>query len=205
MTQFFHMTWPSKKLSDKFIASIQNPCTPYTILSPSYFRTVSMPYTCIPRLHVGISNSESDSWSRSTPPPNHCQQWTGIRNLQILDSKIDNWRHCLQAIVPCPLDRLWGHWWRNFLDPHFWTRTCSEIIADFHSAYPAKSGPLSSLWLRQHFTSIESYCSFPNFTKRKSILFTILLLIVESSTSSLPAPEPLFNPWESSSNAHLLP
>jgi len=46
-------------------------------------------------------------------PTNHCWWWTGIWNLR--NPWLQDWQLmlCLQAIVSCPLDRVWGHWWRT--------------------------------------------------------------------------------------------
>jgi len=78
------------------------------------------------------------------------------------------------SIVSCPLDRVWGHWRRNFLDPHLQLGHASILVADFHSAYPAKPGPISSLWLKAYFSFEVLIEVFTHFTSQP-VLFTILL------------------------------
>ena len=64
---------------------------------------------------------------------------------EILDSKIDNQHHACKLLYLV-------HWtgYEGTDKENSWIlasklRHASELVADFHSAYPAKSGPLSSL------------------------------------------------------------
>jgi len=73
----------------------------------------------LPCFHAGTGNSELDSWTHSTPPLSIASMMNW--NLKFLKSWLQDWQPllCLQAIVSCPLDRVWGHWWRNFMDTCF--------------------------------------------------------------------------------------
>jgi len=102
------------------------------IPSPSDFQTVSMLYTQF---------SMSQCWNQqlriqfpimfNPHPPNHCWWWTGIQNLRNPWLQDRQLTLCLQTIVSCPLDRVWGHWWRNFLGPCFWAWKCFQTCCGF--------------------------------------------------------------------------
>src|SRR5882724_1288914 len=116
---------------------------------------------------------------------------------EILDSKIDNRRHA------CKLLYLF-HWtgYEGTDKETSWIIAselghASELIVDFHSAYPAKSGPLSSLWLRHISLQLEALLKLHTFYKSNQFYLLFYSLIVESSTStsSLPADRPPSRPW----------
>ena len=97
-------------------------------------------------LYVGTSTSKLNSEPSPTTTTTCLGRWrTRIWNLW--DIGLQGWQStpCLQTTIPCPLDRLWGHWQRNS-----WILTtelghASGLIMDFHKAYLAKPGPLSNL------------------------------------------------------------
>src|SRR5882724_1472621 len=116
------------------------------ILSLSDFRTVSVLYTQF---------STSQCWNQQlrirfpidfNPHPRQSLSTMNqkFEISEILDSKIDNRRHACKPLYLV-------HWtgYEGTDEETSWIlasklRHASELVADFHSAYPAKSGPLSS-------------------------------------------------------------
>jgi len=128
-----------------------------------------------PCLNVGTSNSKSDSWLVQPPPlPNHCWWWTRIWNLW--NPRLQDWQLilCLQAIVTCLLDRVWGHWWRNFLDPHFWAQTCFQTCCRFPLCISSQAWSPFSLWIR-HISVLKFYLKSSHFLQvNQSIYYSTL-------------------------------
>jgi len=113
---------------------------------------------------------------------------------EILNSKIDNQHHCLQAIVSCPLDRVWGHWWRNFMEPCFQAQTCFWTCCRFPLCISSQVWPFFKSLTQAHFTSIWSLIwSFHTFYKSNQFYLLILLshsriiIIITSSQSPHPS------------------
>jgi len=169
--QYFHMTQPSKKLSDKFLS-------PYEILAlpGTHSVTLWLPdslHTVHPVFHIsmfGTRNSEADPDCVQPPPHQSLLRWTGFEISEILDSKMTT------NVVPVKLLYLvrwtgyWGHWPRNFLDPRFRRLRCISI-------------------------QFEVLLKFSKLYKLKHFYLLSYSLIVESSTSSSPAPKPPSKLW----------
>jgi len=149
-------------------------------------------------------------------PPPHPSLWWWTGNLKFPKSSTPRLTTllCLIFIVSCLLDRVWGHWWRDSWIIASKLRHASELVVDFHSAYLAKSGPLSSLWL---LTSefLVSWCFFEDtFFMFKPIRFYLLQSHVyiciqhyfQTPSSCLSAPFPFPDSPTSSyaSSAHSL-
>src|SRR5467141_3057571 len=145
--QFFRTTRPSKKLSDKFLG-------PYEILARPGTHSVMLrlldslravhPVFHVSMLEPATPNPIPD---RIQPPPLliTVNDEPEFKISEILDTKIDNQCHA------CKLLYLF-HWtgYEGTDEETSWILTsehghASELVSDFHKAYPAKPGPLSSL------------------------------------------------------------
>src|SRR5882724_2927916 len=127
--------------------TIQNPCTTW---HPFHHTTTSGQSSCctpgIPRFHAGTSDPNPIPGHIQPPPlPITVDDKPEFQISEILNSKIDN-RHCT-----CKLLYL-VHWtgYEGTDEETSWILAsklghASELVADFHSAYSAKPGPLSSL------------------------------------------------------------
>ena len=83
--------------------------------------------------------------SSTTPPPITVDDEPEFKISEILDSKIDNRRHTCKLLY-----LVHGTGYEGTNEETSWILAselghASELIADFHLAYPAKSGPLSKL------------------------------------------------------------
>jgi len=93
--QFFHMTQPSKKLSDKFLGPYESLHFLAPIQSLSDFQTVLHAVNLV--FHISMlepATPKSESQLCSTPPlPIMSMDQPEFEVSEILDSKIDNWHH----------------------------------------------------------------------------------------------------------------
>src|SRR5882724_11588390 len=144
--QFFHMTRPSKKLAEKFLGPykiLARPGTHSVMLQlPDSLRAVH-PVFHVSMLEPAIPNLIPDR-IQPPPPPITVDDEPEFKISEILDSKIDNCRRtCKLLYLVC---------WMGYEgtdEETSWILAselghASELVADFHSAYSAKPGPLSS-------------------------------------------------------------
>ena len=144
--QFFRTTRPSKKLSEKFLGPFeiiaQAGTRSFTLRLPDTFRSVH-PVFHISMLEPSIPNVVPNR-IQDPPVPVEIDGESEYEIAQILDSKIDRRRHC---------KLLYYVRWLGYegTDEEFsWLPAselghASEYVSDFHSAYPSKPGPLSSI------------------------------------------------------------
>src|SRR5882724_1857239 len=141
------MTRPSKKLSDKFLG-------PYEILALPGTHSVTLQLldslrAIHPVFHVSMLEPATlnliPNQVQPPPLPIIVDDEPEFEIYKIIDSKIDN-RH-----RACKLLYL-VHWtgYKGTDEETSWILAselghAAELVVDFHSAYPAKSGPLSSL------------------------------------------------------------
>ena len=144
--KFFHSTRPSKKLSKKFLGPFDIIAQPgthsFTLRLPDSMRMVH-PVFHVSMLEPATPNTISNQ-IQPPPPPLDINGEVEYKIAEVLDSKIDR-RH------KCKL--LYYVRWLGYegSDEEFtWLPAtkldhASDIVSDFHSAYPAKPGPLSLL------------------------------------------------------------
>ena len=144
--KFFRTTRPSHKLSDKYLG-------PYEILAKagSHSFTLRLPDTfrgVHPVFHVSMlepaTPNEIPNRSQSPPPPVDVQGELEYEIAEVVDSKIDRRRSCKLLY----LVRWLGY--ENTDDKFSWLPAtelehATELISDYHSAYPAKPGPLNKI------------------------------------------------------------
>jgi len=141
------MTRPSKKISDKFLGLYKILALPgthsVTLQLPDSLHAVH-PVFHISMLEPATLNLIPDH-IQPPPPPIIVDDELEFKISEILDSKIDNRHHACKLLYIV-------HWmgYEGTDKETSWIlasklRHASELVADFHSAYPAKSGPLSSL------------------------------------------------------------
>jgi hypothetical protein len=144
--KFFRSTRPSHKLSEKYLG-------PFEILAKagSHSFTLRLPDTIRgvhPVFHVSMlepaTPNEIPNRVQSPPPPVDVQGELEYEISEVLDSKIDRRRSCKLLY----LVRWLGY--ENTDEEFSWLPAielehAKELISDFHSAYPHKPGPLSSL------------------------------------------------------------
>ena len=141
--KFFKTTRPSPKLSEKFLGPFEviaqvGPQS-YTLRLPDYMRSVHPVY------HVSMLEPHSPSVipnrTPSPPPPVEVEGDLEFEIAEVLDSKLDRRRKCsLLYLVR----------WAGYegTDDEFSWLPANELdnapdaVADFHSRYPEKPGPL---------------------------------------------------------------
>lgn len=145
-SQFFRTTRPSKKLSEKYLGPYEIIAQPgsvsFTLRLPDSMRAIH------PVFHVSMLEPHTpnpfEGRSDPPPPPVEVEGETEYEIACIVDSKIDRRRVCklLYKVI-----------WLGYEDtdeesswlPATELEHASEHLEDFHKAYPAKPGPLSSL------------------------------------------------------------
>ena len=144
--KFFRSTRPSHKLAEKYLG-------PFEILAKagSHSYTLRLPDTIRgvhPVFHVSMLEpavpNEIPNRVQSPPPPVDVQGELEYEISEVLDSKIDRRRSCKLLY----LVRWLGY--ENTDDEYSWLPAtelehAKDLITDFHTAYPAKPGPLANL------------------------------------------------------------
>ena len=142
--QNFRTTRPSKKLSEKFLGPYeiiaQVGSVSFTLRLPDSMRSIH------PVFHVSMlepaTPNEIPNRIQSPPPPVDIDGEPEFEISEILDSKIDKRRKCkLLYLVK------WAGY-EGTDDETSWIPAmelghASEVVTDFHMAYPGKPGPLS--------------------------------------------------------------
>ena len=141
------MTRPSRKLSEKnlgpFEIIAQVGTHSFTLRLPDSMRAVH------PVFHVSMLEPATPNVIpnrvQPPPPPIEIDGEPEFEISEILDSKIDNRRRACKLLY---LVRWAGY--EGTDEEMSWILTselghASEVVADFHAAYPDKPGPLSSL------------------------------------------------------------
>jgi len=147
-SEYFRSTRPSKKLSDKYfgpypiIAQVGKQS--YTLRLPDSMRAVH-PVFHVSQLEPSVRNIIPNR-VQPPPPPVEIDGEPEFEISEILDSKIDNRRRTCKLLY---LVRWSGY--EGTDEETSWILAtelehASELVSDFHSAYPAKPGPsLSSI------------------------------------------------------------
>ena len=141
------MTRPSKKLSEKFLGPYEVIARPgshsVTLRLPDSLRAVH-PVFHVSMLEPAVLNMIPDQ-VQPPPPPIMVDDEPEFEISEILDTKIDNRRHACKLLYLI-------HWtgYKGTDEETSWILAselghASELVTDFHKAYPAKPGPLSSL------------------------------------------------------------
>ena len=144
--KFFYMTWPSKKLSKKFLG-------PFEILAKAgtHSYTVHLPDTIHgvhPIFHVSMLEPATPNkilnCIQSPPPPVEVQGELEFEISEVLHSKIDNQCSCKLLYLVQWLG------YKNTDDKFSWLPTMKldharDLISSFHSAYPLKPGLLACM------------------------------------------------------------
>ena len=141
--QFFHTTQPSKKLAEKYLG-------PFEIIAQvgthSYMlRLPDSMWAVHPVFHISMLEPAHGNTilecSQSPPPPVEIDSELEYKISEILDSKVDKHRkHCNIVYLV---------WWTGYEgtdEDTSWILAnelghASEIITDFHRAYPDKPSP----------------------------------------------------------------
>ena len=146
--QFFHTTWPSKKLTEKYLGPFeviaQVGTHSFTLQLPNSMQAVH------PVFHISMLEPTHRNiipeCSQPPPPLVEIDGKPGYKISEILDSKIDKHRkHCNIVYLV---------WWTGYEGTDKETSWilanelghASKIITDFHKAYPDKPGPWNYEW-----------------------------------------------------------
>ena len=141
--QFFQTTWPSKKLSEKYLGPYEIISQPGTLLFT--LRLPESMHSVHPVFHMSmLEPATSNTFSERiqlAPAPVILDREPKYEISRIVDSKID----CRQA---CKL--LYKVIWLGYEDTgdeSKWIPTselshAADLVSDFHIAYPTKPGPL---------------------------------------------------------------
>ena len=144
--KYFRSTRPSNKLSEKFLGPFdiiaQAGINSVTLRLPDTIRGVH-PVFHVSMLEPAVPN-EIPNRVQSPPPPIEVQGELEYEISEILDSKIDRRRSCKLLYYV----RWLGY--EGTDEEYSWLSATEltnapDLISDFHSAYPDKPGPLSSL------------------------------------------------------------
>jgi hypothetical protein len=145
--EHFRTTRPSKKLSDKNAGPFELIAQPgthsFTLRLPDTMRAVH-PVFHVSQLEPATPN-EIPNRVQPPPPPVLIDGEPEYEMTEILDSKIDNRRRACKLLY---LVRWAGY--EGTDEETSWIlaselENASELVEDFHNAYPLKPGPLSSL------------------------------------------------------------
>ena len=141
--QFFHTTWPSKKLMEKYLG-------PFKVIAQvgTHSFMLRLPdhmWAVHPLFHVSMLEPTHinviPEHTQLPPPPVEIDSELEYEISEILDSKIDKcWKHCNIVYLVR---------WTSYEgsdEETSWVLAnelghASEIITDFHKAYPNKPGP----------------------------------------------------------------
>ena len=145
--QFFWTTWPSKKLSEKYLGPyeiISQPGTlSFTLHLPESMHSVH-PVFCVSMLEPATSNTFSER-IQLAPAPVIIDGEPEYEISQIVDSKIDHQQACKLLYKVIWLG------YEDIGDESEWIPTSKlshavNLVSDFHIAYSAKPGPLPLSW-----------------------------------------------------------
>ena len=144
--KFFHTTRPSKKLSDKYAG-------PFAIIAQpgSHSFTLQLPDTMRgvhPVFHVSMlepaTPNEIPNWTQTLPPPIEIEGEPEYEIAEIADSKIDC-RHSCKLLYLIRWLSYEGTEEEFSWLPATELEYAAELVAEFHSTYPTKPGPLSRI------------------------------------------------------------
>ena len=145
--KYFRSTQPSKKLSEKNLG-------PYPIIAQvgTLSFTIHLPdsmHAVHPVFHVSqlkpATPNKILNWSQPLPPPVEVDGKPKYEITEILDSKLDRRRH------QCPLLYLvqWAGYEGTDEETSWLVATelghATELVTDYHKAYPNKPGPIGDL------------------------------------------------------------
>ena len=144
--KFFHTTWPSHKLSDKFLGPfkilVKARTHSFTLWFPDTFQGVH-PISHISILEPAFPN-EIPNCVQSPPLPVDIKGELEYKISEIVDSKIDKRQSCKLLYL--------FHWlgYENTDEELSWLPTtelkhAEELVSDFHSVYLQKPSPISKL------------------------------------------------------------
>ena len=136
-------TRPAKKLSEKFLGPFDIIARPgthsWTLRLPDHLRTIH-PVFHVSQLEPSVANTIPNR-TQSPPPPVEVDDDLEYEIAEILDSKIDNRRHC-KLLYFVRWSGYEGTDEENSWLPATELDHAQEIVTDFHDRYPDKPGPL---------------------------------------------------------------
>ena len=145
--QFFQTTWPSKKISEKYLRPYEIIAQPgtlsFTLHLPESMHSVH-PVFHVSMLKPVMSNTFSER-IQLAPTPVIIDGEPKYEISQIVDSKINCWWACKLLYKVIWLE------YEDTRDESEWIPTSelthtANLVSDFHIAYPTKPGPLSLSW-----------------------------------------------------------
>ena len=139
------MTRPSKKLSEKYLGPfdiIARPSThSFTLQLPEHLCLIH-PVFHVSQLEQAIPN-KIPNHTQPPPPPVEVEGELEYEISEILNSKIDNHRCCKLLYYVC-----WAGYEGTDEETSWLPATelehAQELVADFHTRYPGKPGPLTT-------------------------------------------------------------
>ena len=176
--QFFWTTWPSKKLSKKYLGPyeiISQPGTlSFTLCLPESICSVH-PVFHVSMLEPATSNTFSER-IQPAPAPVIIDREPKYEISQIVDSKTNRQWACklLYKVI-----------WLGYEDtgdkskwiPISELSHAANLVSDFHISYPAKPGPLPLSWSCCCICSLSLCISNGDFPSLISSIFCLLILI----------------------------
>jgi len=147
LAKFIKFTWPTKKLSEKYLGLFIVVGKPNTYLY--LIKLLNHLCTIYPVFHVSQIKpaplSNIPNWVNPPPLPLEIDTNLEFKVAQILDSKLNRckkrpWLYLIQ----------WSGY-KGTLDKYLWTpmanlENATNLVSDYHSLYPKKPGPLTQLW-----------------------------------------------------------
>ena len=160
-------TWTSKKLTEKYLGPFeiiaQVGSISFTLHLPDSMRSIH------PIFHVSMlepsTPNEFPNWTPNPEPPIILDSNSEYKISEILDSHIDKWCKC-KSLYLVKWAGYEGTDEETSWLPASKLRHASEIISNFHQAYPSKPGPLPlaeswcSLSLQQLVWKKKTFFSF---------------------------------------------
>jgi len=175
--KFFQTTWPSKKLSEKYLRPYKIIAQPSTLLL-----TLCLPesmHSVHPVFHVFMLKSViSNTFSKRiqlAPTLVIIDRKPEYEISQIVDSKIDHWWACKLLYKMIWLG------YKNTGDKSKWIPTSelthiTNLVSDFHITYPTKPSPLPLSWSHYYICSLPLCIPNGNFLHLYFVCLSLLTL-----------------------------
>jgi len=164
----------------------RNPCIPGTFSHPpTYGQSLH-----VHPVHISMGPATPNLIPNhfQPPPSNHCHTNWNLKSLKSSTPRLTTTSAASYCILS--IGQVWGHWWRNFMEPCFQAQTCFWTCCIFPLCISSQVWPFFKSLTQAHFTSIWSLIwSFHTFSI-KPIYFTILLSHSRNHQSSFTAPSP---------------
>ena len=185
-TQFFQTTWPSKKLSKKYLRPYEIIAQPgtlsFTLYLPKSIHSVH-PVFHMFMLKPTTSNTFSER-IQLAPAPVIIDREPKYEIFQIVDSKIDCW-----WVYKLLYKVIWLEY-EDTGDKSKWIPTskltyATDLVSDFHIVYPTKPSPLSLSWLYYYTCFLSLHIFQWEFSFINSLVHSVYLFSLISSFHTL--------------------